>query len=197
MSLTIDRIIALYETRGVAQYGAETVSQTEHALQCAAQAEAEGASPELISACLLHDFGHLVHALGEAHLDEGVDDAHQYIVLPYLRALFPDAVLQPIRLHVDAKRYLCAVEPGYWNDLSAASKRSLELQGGVFSPDEANAFMLQPYAGDAVRLRRWDDLAKTKGRVTPELAHFSPYLRQCALIESERTEGRSQLGIVV
>lgn len=194
MSLTIDRIVHLFGTRGNEQYGAEAVNQKEHALQCAAQAERAGASPELISACLLHDFGHLVHGLGEDHLDEGLDDAHQYIALPYLRGLFSEAVLQPIRLHVDAKRYLCAVEPAYWAGLSSASKRSLELQGGVYAAEEAAEFVAQPYAADAVRLRRWDDLAKKNGEATPPLSHFALYLRRCALIGTQTQ--CSQLGEV-
>lgn len=181
--ITIDRIVELFETRGNEQYGAEAVNQTEHALQCATLAENAGAPTELIAASFLHDLGHLMHEHGEDHLDFGVDDAHQYLALPRLRGLFPEAVLMPIRLHVDAKRYLCATEAGYWDSLSPASKRSLELQGGVYSQEEAQAFIAQPYAPDAVKLRRWDDLAKVKDRETPSLPHFVDYLRACCLIE--------------
>lgn len=182
MNLTVDRIISLFETRGIEQYGSEAVSQTEHALQCAALAENADATPELITATLLHDLGHLLHGLGEYHLEDGVDDEHQYIALPFLRGLYSEAVLQPIRLHVDAKRYLCAVEPGYWGSLSRASQSSLELQGGVFTPTQAETFIAQPYAPDAARLRRWDDLAKVDGRKTPPLAHFASYLRACSRV---------------
>lgn len=180
MTLTIDRILSLFETRGFEQYGSEPVSQTEHALQCAALAESNNATADLITAALLHDLGHLLHGLGEYHLDDGVDDEHQYIALPFLRDLYSEAVLQPIRMHVDAKRYLCAVEPGYWDSLSQASQRSLELQGGTFTPSHAKAFVAQPYGPDSVKLRRWDDLAKLDGRKTPPLVHFAGYLRACS-----------------
>ena len=179
---TLDGLIALYETRGAAQYGAEAVNQLEHALQCAAQAESAGATPALITACLLHDVGHLVHRLGEHHLNDGVDDAHEYIAATYLRRLFPATVLEPIRLHVDAKRYLCATESGYWENLSPASKRSLELQGGIYPPAQAEAFLRQPHAEDAVNLRRWDDGAKVKGKQTPPLSHFAACMGACSLV---------------
>lgn len=81
-------------------------------------------------------------------------------------------MLEPIRLHVDAKRYLCATEPGYWEGLSPASRHSLELQGGAYAESEAQVFMAQPYAAEAVRLRRYDDLAKVPQKVTPTLDHF-------------------------
>lgn len=177
MTLTVDTIVKLYQQRGAEQYGSEAVSQLEHALQCAAFAEAEGGSPALITAALLHDLGHLVHDLGENPAEHGVDDVHQYLAIPFLRHLFPDAALEPIKLHVDAKRYLCAVENGYWGSLSFASKRSLELQGGVYSPEEAKKFIDLPYAADAVRLRRWDDFAKIKNKPTPDLAHYAGVMR--------------------
>jgi predicted HD phosphohydrolase len=82
---------------------------------------------------------------------------------------------------VDAKRYLCAVQAGYWEALSPASKRSLELQGGAFSPDEAHRFIERPYGRDAAQLRRWDDRAKTPGKTTPRLQHFARIMERCAL----------------
>ena len=100
------------------------------------------------------------------------DDLHQFLALPFLRSLFPDAVLEPIKLHVDAKRYLCAVDPSYWADLSPASKHSLELQGGIFDEQQISAFEDLPYYAEATRLRRYDDLAKVPGHQTPDLAHF-------------------------
>ncbi|MEB3229758.1 MAG: phosphohydrolase, partial [Leptolyngbyaceae bacterium] len=107
-----------------------------------------------------------------------IDDRHEHRAIPVLEQLFSDAVTQPIKLHVDAKRYLCAVDQGYWDALSPASKRSLELQGGVFTPDEADAFIQQPHAPQAVQLRRWDDWAKDPDQVTPDLDHFLPRLQQ-------------------
>ncbi|MGP1384224.1 MAG: phosphonate degradation HD-domain oxygenase [Thainema sp.] len=174
---TLSSILNLYHQRGQSQYGGEAVSQLEHALQCAALAEQTGASPELITACLLHDLGHLVHHLGEDVAVRGIDDRHEYRAIPVLETCFPSAVTTPIKLHVAAKRYLCAVDESYWDSLSPASKRSLELQGGVFSEAEAIAFIQQSYAQDAVHLRRWDDLAKQPKLKTPDLEHFLPFVQ--------------------
>lgn len=93
-----------------------------------------------------------------------------------MRGGFPDAVLEPIRLHVDAKPYLCGAESSYWDTLSPASKRSLELQGGPLQHEELAAFLAQPFAQEAVRLRRYDDLAKVPGKETPSLDYFSAKL---------------------
>lgn len=180
MAMTLDEIVGLYEKRGAAQYGGEAVSQLEHALQCASLAEAAGAASPLVAASLLHDLGHLL--AGRPHeLGNDADDGHQNTVLPFLRGVFPDAVLEPIRLHVDAKRHLCAVEPAYWDALSAASRHSLTLQGGRFGVAESERFLAQPYARDAVALRRWDDLAKVPGRATHGLGHFTQMLRRAAI----------------
>lgn len=176
MSTSLTQILDLYRDRGQAQYGGEAVSQLEHALQCATLAEEDGESPELIAACLLHDLGHLVHHLGDDPAVQGIDDRHEYRAVPVLETLFPDAVTTPIRLHVAAKRYLCAVDNSYWASLSPASKRSLELQGGIFSQPMANAFIAQSHAVAAVKLRRWDDLAKVESLITPDLDHFQPIL---------------------
>lgn len=175
MSLSIAEIVRLYETRGAAQYGSEAVSQLEHALQCAALAEQALAGPELVAASLLHDLGHL---LAEAPHVSGseVDDVHQFLAIPFLRGVFPPAVLEPMRLHVDAKRFLCQATPCYWDTLSPASKHSLQLQGGAYAPAEAKRFLQRPFARDAVLLRRWDDLAKVPGQPTPGLAHYAALL---------------------
>jgi phosphonate degradation associated HDIG domain protein len=176
MALSVDEILRLYETRGARMYGSEPVSQTEHALQCAMQAAEGGASAELIAAALLHDVGHLIAELPHT-LERDTDDVHQYLPIPFLRGTFADAVLEPIRLHVDAKRYLCRVESGYWDALSPASRHSLELQGGSFDALAAERFLARPFAWDAIRLRRWDDSAKLGGRATPGLRDFEPVLR--------------------
>ena len=177
MALPIEEILALLETRGAAQYGSEAVSQLEHALQCASLAEEAGSTRELVAASLLHDLGHL---LSEAPHESGrdVDDVHQYLAIPFLRGVFPAAVLEPIRLHVDAKRFLCRAVPGYWDTLSLASKHSLELQGGTCTPSEAKRFLERPFARDAVALRRWDDLAKVPGKPTPGLPHYAALLSE-------------------
>ena len=172
MALTLSDICVLFARKGGREYDGEGVSQLEHALQTAAQAEATGAPASLVAAALLHDLGHLLNDQGETPTLRGVDDLHQFAALPFLRGTYGDDVLEPIRLHVDAKRYLCATRAGYYDALSTDSKRSLALQGGVYSADEAAAFIAKPHAVEAVSLRLWDDLAKVPGAATPPLAHF-------------------------
>ncbi len=184
MALAVAEIVKLYETRGAAQYGSEAVSQLEHALQCAALAEAARAAPALVVASLLHDLGHLIAETPHDH-ERDADDLHQFLAIPFLRGVLPPAVLEPIRLHVDAKRYLCRAEEGYWDALSVASRHSLELQGGVFTSAEAQRFLQLPFAADAVALRRWDDLAKVPGRATPPLASRAQLLRSVAVTNSQ------------
>lgn len=180
--LSIDDIETVFARRGDEQYSGEPVTQLEHALQSAALAEGEGADDELVTAALLHDLGHLLHDLGESPTLRGVDDVHQYAALPFLRGLFGERVLGGIRLHVDAKRYLCATRAEYHDALSEDSKRSLKLQGGVFDAAQAQAFIAQPGAPDAVRLRLWDDQAKVAGLPTPPLTHYLERARRCALL---------------
>lgn len=180
MALGIEEILDLFTAHGAANYGSEAVSQLEHALQCAQLAEEAGATPALVCACLLHDLGHLI-AERPNETGKSRDDLHQFVALPFLRGRFTDAVLEPIRLHVDAKRYLCAVSDSYWASLSPASKHSLELQGGVFTEMQAEGFSKRPYAEDAASLRRWDDRAKTPGRPTPSLTHYADIMWACAL----------------
>eukprot|EP00947_MAST-08B_sp_MAST-8B-sp1_P001131 g1131.t1 len=140
------------------------VTQAQHALQSAKLAEAYGAPDDLVAAAFLHDVGHLIldeHSGNDQFLTEDLD--HESVGASYLASAFPESVLGPIRLHVPAKRYLCSVDQAYWDGLSTASKRSLEVQGGPFSEADAAAFIAQPFAEEAVQLRRWDDLAKAAG----------------------------------
>ena len=179
--LSLCDIELLFARHGAEQYSGEPVTQLEHALQTAHLAEQSDADDALVTACLLHDLGHLLNEQGETPTLRGIDDTHQYFALPFLRGLFPDAVLDAIKLHVDAKRYLCRVDTGYYDRLSADSKRSLALQGGVFDGAAAAAFIALPGAHDAVRLRQWDDLAKQADLATPSLAHFLDRAAACAL----------------
>jgi len=172
VALNLDDIRGLFEAHGQTSYSGEPVTQLEHALQSGALAEAEGASDELVTAAFLHDIGHLLNRQGETPTARGIDDLHQYFALPFLRAVLPESVLEPIRLHVDAKRCLCAIDQTYFGRLSIDSVRSLELQGGIFSDDEAQTFLQKPFAEDALRLRRWDDLAKEANRATPDIDHY-------------------------
>jgi phosphonate degradation associated HDIG domain protein len=181
MALTLDDIASIYRRKGGLGYAGEPVTQIEHALQTARLAEQAGGSDALVTASLLHDIGHMLSGEGDTPTLRGVDDTHQYFAIPFLRGVFSDEVLEPIRLHVEAKRYLCHARADYWNSLSPDSKRSLELQGGVYRPDEAARFIARPFAADAVRLREWDDLAKVAGVVTPDFAHFTARMKKCAL----------------
>ncbi|MES3001279.1 MAG: phosphonate degradation HD-domain oxygenase [Pseudomonadota bacterium] len=184
--ISLADIEKLFADRGGEQYSGEPVTQLEHALQCALLGEQEGAHDELVTAALLHDLGHLLHDLGDTPTERGIDDIHQYRALPFLRGLFGNGVIDPIKLHVDAKRYLCAMRPGYFEALSDDSKRSLALQGGIFNAAQAEAFIAQSGASDAVRLRVWDDLAKTAGLATPTLEHYLSRARRCAVNLRER-----------
>jgi phosphonate degradation associated HDIG domain protein len=167
-----DAIRTLFETQGRAAYHGEAVSQAEHALQSAQLAEAEGAPDSLVVAALLHDVGHLISGHEEDAALRGVDDGHETAGAAWLSLRFGPDVVEPIRLHVAAKRYLCAVEPEYSRGLSPASLRSLQLQGGPSSAEERAAFEANPHHRAAVRLRRWDDAAKVPGLAVPGLDHY-------------------------
>jgi phosphonate degradation associated HDIG domain protein len=155
----VDAVLGLLRARGDERYG-ERVTQLDHALQCASLAAGEGAGSSLVAAALLHDYGHLVDDRGHMAERDGLDGAHEAVGSAALAAWFGPAVTEPIALHVAAKRYLCAAEPGYFEALSPASQLSLDLQGGPFTPAEAAAFIARSFAEDAVRLRRWDDWGK-------------------------------------
>lgn len=172
-------IAALLEEKGSRRYGLASVSQLQHALQAALLAEQSGGDAALITAALLHDIGHMVHALGEDPAADGIDDRHEELGRAYLAALFGPEVTEPVRLHVAAKRYLCGTEADYSARLSPDSVRSLALQGGPMSADEAAAFDARPHAEAAVRLRRFDEAAKVERLPTPDVAHFLSYVRAC------------------
>ena len=182
MSLSIPDIVQLLSSRATTWYGQEAVSQLDHALQCAYLAESANETPQTVAAALLHDLGHMLSTertlVTEQDGKPAKDDLHQFVALPFLRSRFGDAVLEPIKLHVDAKRYLCAVDVGYWDSLSAASKHSLELQGGRFDSAQVLAFEALPFYAEAVRLRRYDDLAKVPGQITPPLSHYADVMNQ-------------------
>jgi phosphonate degradation associated HDIG domain protein len=174
----MDAILALLQQAGAHRYGQERVSQRDHALQCAYLAEQEGASAALIVACLLHDIGHLVDGGDDGDALRGIDARHEERGARLLCGWFGEAVSEPVRLHVAAKRYLCATEMGYLATLSPASVRSLNVQGGPFSATQAEAFIQQPYALEAVALRRWDERAKDAAVRPPDLHHFASYIRE-------------------
>jgi len=181
MPLTLADIGKLFRDHGHVAYEGEGVSQLEHALQAAELAEDEGAGAELITAALLHDLGHLLNRQGATPTMRGIDDQHQYFAIPFIRGVFPASVVEAIRLHVDAKRALCALEPDYYERLSEDSKRSLALQGGAFTAAQAREFLAKPHSDCALRVRRWDDVAKVAGAATRPLAHYLEIAERCAL----------------
>jgi phosphonate degradation associated HDIG domain protein len=177
---SLEDIERLYAARGAASYG-EGVTQTEHAVQCAALAEADGAAPSLVIAALLHDIGHLLDR-EEDVVGSSIDHRHEISGAQALKSLFDEAVRAPIALHVAAKRYLCFREPGYFEALSLASQHSLELQGGPFSADEAAAFVRRPYWREAVALRRLDDMGKCEEASGRALSDFTPLMQDLLVI---------------
>lgn len=177
-------LVDLLRDHSNSEYGGEAVTQGEHALQAALLAEQAGASAELITAALLHDLGHLVHHLPDDAPDRGIDDHHEILAARRLARLFGPEVVEPVRMHVAAKRYLCAVEPEYWDSLSVPSRVSLELQGGPMSAVEVQSFREHPQCDAAVAVRRWDDQAKTAGLATPSLDHFVPYIISAAQLRT-------------
>jgi phosphonate degradation associated HDIG domain protein len=180
MSLTTD-ILALYQARGSAAYFGERVSMTEHGLQAAHFAQTQQAPEPLIVAALLHDIGHLLEEVPEL-LENWTSDAHhEEIGARWLLTRFGPAIAVPVRLHVPAKRYLCATDSLYFGQLSSASVHTLKLQGGPMSQQEVARFESESFAKDAVRLRHWDDQGKVAGLKTPTLADFAPMIERVAL----------------
>lgn len=174
----LKEIARLVAAHGGGLYGGESVTQSQHALQCATLAEKEGAPAHLVAAALLHDIGHLIDADFEAALTRGEDRRHEDLGHDYLAQWFGPDVTEPVRLHVDAKRYLCSVNQDYYDSLSPSSLRTLEMQGGPFSPSEARSFISRRHAEDAVRLRVWDDKGKDPDMETPPIEHFFPYIEK-------------------
>jgi phosphonate degradation associated HDIG domain protein len=172
----IDEIFAVFREQGAGAYLGEPVSMTEHMLQSAYAAERDGAPPKLVAAALLHDYGHFIHDYEEDAAEHGIDTQHEEVGHAFLSEHFGPEIAEPIRMHVAAKRYLCATDPSYMDELSPASIHSLELQGGPYSAEEVAQFESSPYAEDAVRLRRYDDIGKVAGLETPDLEHYRPVL---------------------
>ena len=173
-------ISTIVDGKGHRPYGLAAINQRAHALQTAWLAERAGCDAASITAALLHDIGHMVHDLGQDPAAAGIDDRHEELGHIWLLQWFGPEVTEPVRLHVAAKRYLCAMEPDYFARLSTDSVRSLTLQGGPMSLGEVAAYRANPHAEAATRLRRFDEGAKVKGLETPGVAHFLRYAKACA-----------------
>lgn len=171
-------VIELLVSRGGESYFGEPVTVLEHSLQAAHFAAQSASSQALIAAALMHDIGHLLHTEDEDVADHGLDTHHEDLGDVYLAPHFPPSVTEPIRLHVSAKRYLCAIDQDYLQTLSPSSLVSLGLQGGPMSELEAAEFFSQPYAEDGVALRRWDDEAKIPSLAVPQVETYLPLLER-------------------
>jgi len=178
----MDDVGDLFIRRGGELYFGESVSILEHSLQAGWLARQSGAEPHLVVAALLHDIGHLLHGLPEDIAQRGIDGRHEVCGDAWLRSRFGPEVSEPVRMHVDAKRYLCSVDDAYLAQLSPSSVQSLKLQGGPFSADQARQFESNPYFRDAVALRRWDDTAKLTDLVTPNLTAYTELIESCARV---------------
>jgi phosphonate degradation associated HDIG domain protein len=171
-------IADIFKRRGAESYLGEAVTMSEHMLQGAYLAETSGAEDELVAAALLHDIGHYTNEFGEDYIDQGIDNLHDEAGARVLEGFFPPVVVACVRLHVAAKRYLCATDPSYFGKLSAASVATLKLQGGPMSPAEVAEFRRDPFHEEAVRVRRWDEAGKTPGMATPSFDYYAPLLQR-------------------
>jgi phosphonate degradation associated HDIG domain protein len=179
MSLA-DEVFTIFERRGAGAYFGERVSMTEHALQAAYFATEESAPPALVVAALLHDIGHLLEAVPDDLADWSTDARHEEIGARWLARRLPPEIAEPVRLHVPAKRYLCATDPNYVAMLSHASLVTLKLQGGPMPSGELLQFETERYWQEAIRVRRWDDQGKVAGLKTPGLAGYRGLIEQFA-----------------
>ena len=169
---TGEELLSIYTRCGTALYFGEAVTVTEHCLQAAHFAQAANAPESLVIAALLHDVGHLIEPVPEDIADWTSDAHHELSGSRWLAARFAPEVWQPVRLHVSAKRYLCATDPSYFGKLSAASVVTLGLQGGPMSGIEVAEFEAEVYGRDAVLVRLWDDQGKIAGLPTADFGHY-------------------------
>lgn len=175
-----DEVVALYGARGAGVYFGERVTMTEHGLQAAWFAQNEGAAESLVIAALLHDVGHLLEAVPDDIADWTSDARHEELGARWLAARFGPGISEPVRLHVPAKRYLCATDDRYFNQLSSASVHTLSLQGGPMSAQEVQRFESEGYFREAVRVRLWDDQGKVAGLKTPPLTSYIAMIEAAA-----------------
>lgn len=176
-----DEIFAIYDRRGASAYFGERVSMTQHALQAAYFAQREAAPPSLVVAALVHDIGHLLQDSPGDIADWASDARHEQVGSQWLDRRLRPEVCEPVRLHVPAKRYLCATDANYFARLSPASVRTLQLQGGPMAPGEVVRFENERFFKEAVRVRQWDDQGKVAGLKTLVFADYRELIERCAL----------------
>jgi phosphonate degradation associated HDIG domain protein len=178
---SVDELFDLYDALGDRSYG-ESITQREHALQCAALARAAGASEALVVAALFHDVGHLVlDVQGGSEFElSSHDDDHEGRGARILARIFGPRVAQPVALHVTAKRWRCTREPEYHDQLSRASRATLIAQGGLLDEEECQRFETHPGFDDAMALRTWDDIGKVEGLHVGVLRDWEPLVRTLA-----------------
>jgi [1-hydroxy-2-(trimethylamino)ethyl]phosphonate dioxygenase len=175
-----DEIAELFNRHGGGAYFGEAVTQLEHALQAAHFAAEDNAPDELVLAALLHDVGHLLQAVPDDIADWHTDARHEVEGGAWLAQRFARGISDPVRLHVPAKRYLCATDPGYVAMLSDASIVTLKLQGGPMSEAEVAKFQAEPFHAQAVQVRRCDDRGKMAGLKTRKLDDYRALLERYA-----------------
>jgi phosphonate degradation associated HDIG domain protein len=171
-------LVEIFERRGAMEYLGESVTMAEHMLQAAEFAERDQASDELVAAALLHDVGHFMSEFGAYSPDDTEDRHHDEAGARVLASFFPPLVTECVRMHVAAKRYLCATDAGYLAKLSKASGHSLALQGGPMSAEEILSFENSPHFRDAVRVRLWDEAGKIVGLKTRSIREYMPLLQR-------------------
>lgn len=189
--LPVEEILRVLRTGADEPYREGPLSMLDHALQCATRALQEDAPDTLVVAALLHDIGHLVEP---CDFEADADDLHQYTGVAYLRSRYPASVLRPIRLHVEARRYLCAVDTHYWNGLSRAQREAVRRQGGAMTSEAIRAFVSEAQWRDALRLAVWDDAACRPGQGAFPLERFVALLKRCALPEAEHRPAAAPAG---
>lgn len=177
---TVEEVFSLYERFGNADYIGEPVSQLEHMSQSAELAIREGFDEEVVLAAFFHDIGHICVMNAEHQSMGGFGvKSHEKIGADYLRACgFPERVAKLVENHVQAKRYLTFRYPEYYQQLSEASKKTLEFQGGVMTAEEARRFESDPLFETSILMRKWDELAKEMNVAVIDLSKVKKMAQQ-------------------
>ena len=179
----VDALFAYLEQKGASNYD-EQVTQLEHALQTAALAKAAGGTAAQVTSALLHDLGHMLVCEHNAEGDFLAEDLeHEVIGAKYLDPFFPPEITVPISLHVPSKRYLCTVDPDYYDSLSSASKHSFVVQGGKMDDEQRAEFEKTPHLDLALQLRRWDDNGKVMGLDVPSIQAYRDDVLACLKLD--------------